>query len=56
LSEVTRADPVRHAHHLGEATSGPDEDVAALLEQCARDVLRRGDVMGAFVACCGPRT
>jgi DNA-binding CsgD family transcriptional regulator len=50
LSDVLRSDPVRRAHHLAEAAEGPDEQVAALLEESAQEVLRRGDAIGAFTA------
>jgi hypothetical protein len=50
LSDAVRGEPVRRAHHLAEAADGPDEEVAALLEQCAQEVLRRGDAVGAFAA------
>jgi DNA-binding CsgD family transcriptional regulator len=39
--------PEREAWHLAEATVGPDEQVADLLEQAAHRVLGRGDAMGA---------
>ena len=47
LAEVA-PDPVRRAHHLAEATEGPDEGIAAMLERSADEVLRRGDAAGAF--------
>ena len=40
-------EPERRAWHLAEATSGPDEEVAQLLEQAAQQTLRRGDAVGA---------
>ena len=42
--------PERRAWHLSEAAAGPDEPVAALLEQVAAQVLRRGDAVGAVSA------
>ena len=40
--------PERRVWHLAEATVGRDEEVAALLEQTARKVLRRGDAVAAI--------
>ncbi|MFD6530993.1 ATP-binding protein [Streptomyces sp. NPDC060184] len=40
----------RRAWHLGEAAVGPDETVAALLEEAGRHRLRRGDALGAVAA------
>jgi len=40
----------RRAWHLAEATSGPDEETASLLEQAADHILRRGDAVGAVAA------
>ncbi len=39
--------PERHAWHLAEATDGPNERVAALLQEVAHANLRRGDSVGA---------
>jgi DNA-binding CsgD family transcriptional regulator len=47
LAELFADQPDRHAWHLAEATIGPDEHIAALLEQTARRILARGDVLGA---------
>ncbi|MFF3503229.1 AAA family ATPase [Streptomyces sp. NPDC003247] len=50
LAAVLTDQPERRAHHLGEATTGPDENVAGLLEQAARLRLERGDALGAMAA------
>lgn len=42
------AEPERRVWHLAEATVGPDEGVAALLQGMARNKLRRGDAVGAI--------
>jgi DNA-binding CsgD family transcriptional regulator len=42
------ADPARHAWHLAEAATGPDEHVAALLQEVAHTNLFRGDAVGAI--------
>ena len=42
--------PERRAWHLAEASVGPNERVAALLEEAARAVLRRGDAVAAIDA------
>jgi hypothetical protein len=42
------AAPERRTWHLAEATVGHDEDVASLLEETARLVLRRGDAVAAI--------
>lgn len=50
LADVLADRPERRAWHLGEAASGPDEEVAALLEQGAHLRMRRGDALGAVTA------
>lgn len=50
LADVLTDQPERRAWHMGEAASGPDEAVAALLEQAARHRWRRGDALGAVAA------
>jgi len=50
LAKLWTDQPDRRAWHLGEATLEPDENVAALLEQTAHRILRRGDSVGAVTA------
>ncbi|MFF0478854.1 helix-turn-helix transcriptional regulator [Streptomyces sp. NPDC004284] len=50
LADVLESRPERRAWHLGEATVGPNEGVAALLEEAAHRRLRRGDALGAVAA------
>jgi len=50
LAEHLADQPERRAWHLSEAAAGPDEPVAALLEEVAAQVLRRGDALGAVSA------
>ncbi|MFC0508989.1 helix-turn-helix transcriptional regulator [Micromonospora costi] len=50
LARTLVGQPERSAWHLGEATVGPDERVAALLEQAAHRILRRGDAVGAIAS------
>ncbi len=50
LADVSADQPDRRAWHLAEAATGPDEQVAGLLQQVARQTLRRGDGTGAVAA------
>jgi DNA-binding CsgD family transcriptional regulator len=50
LAGLLAAEPDRRAWHLAEATIAPDEQVAALLEQAARRIVRRGDAAGSVTA------
>ncbi|MDQ0913682.1 DNA-binding CsgD family transcriptional regulator [Streptomyces canus] len=50
LAKALTSKPDRMAWHLAEATPDPDEQVAALLEDTAHRVRRRGDAVGAFNA------
>ncbi|MGO9976017.1 MAG: ATP-binding protein [Solirubrobacteraceae bacterium] len=47
LAELLPDHPDRRVWHLAQATVGPDEHVAALLEEAGHRVLRRGDGVGA---------
>jgi DNA-binding CsgD family transcriptional regulator len=47
LARNLAAEPERCAWHLAQATAGPDERVADLLEQTAQRIRRRGDATGA---------
>ncbi len=47
LAGLLADQPERRGHHLAEATSAPDEDVAAAVEDGAHRTLQRGDVVGA---------
>ncbi|WP_345430338.1 helix-turn-helix transcriptional regulator [Actinoallomurus vinaceus] len=48
LAERLADQPARHAWHLAEAAEGPDERVAALLQDVAHANLFRGDGVGAI--------
>ncbi len=50
LAALFAGQPDRRTWHLAEATHGPDERVAGLLEQTAHRVLQRGDATGAVAA------
>ena len=50
LAGLLADQPDRRAWHLAETAIGPDEHVAALLEQAAHRILRRGDAVGAVAA------
>jgi DNA-binding CsgD family transcriptional regulator len=50
LAELWRDRPDRRAWHLAKSATGPDEEVAGLLEQVAHCVLDRGDAVGAIAA------
>lgn len=47
LAEVFADQPERRGHHVAESAQAPDETVATLIEQGARGILQRGDVVGA---------
>jgi len=48
LAERHAGQPARRAWHLAEASTGPDENVAALLQQVAHADLFRGDSVSAI--------
>lgn len=48
LADVRADEPARRAWHLAEACTGPDETVAALLQEVAHSNLFRGDSVGAI--------
>ena len=50
LAGVRAEEPARQAWHLAEASVGPDERVAEMLEATARQMLGRGDPVGAVSA------
>jgi hypothetical protein len=50
LADQLADQPERRVWHLAEATVEPDEGVAALLEQVAYQILRRGDGVAAISA------
>jgi DNA-binding CsgD family transcriptional regulator len=50
LAEALADQPEHRAWHLAEATIGPDEQVAAALEEAARLARQRGDAVGCVAA------
>lgn len=48
LAERRKDEPQRRAWHLAEASEGPHEQVAALLQEVANTNLLRGDSVGAI--------
>jgi DNA-binding CsgD family transcriptional regulator len=50
LAGLLAGQPERRAWHLSEAAEGPDEVIAALLDEVAARILRRGDAVGAVSA------
>lgn len=48
LAERHADQPARQAWHLAEASAGPDENVAALLQQVAHADMNRGDSLNAI--------
>lgn len=50
LADALTDQPERRAWHLADATLGPDEPVARLLEHAAQRMLGRGDAVGAVTA------
>ena len=50
LAQALADHPERQAWHLAEATIDPDEEIAALVEKAASQVLRRGDAGQAVAA------
>ena len=50
LAGVRADEPQRQVWHLAEAAVGPDERVAEMLDATARQMLRRGDPVGAATA------
>nr|WSY48996.1 AAA family ATPase [Streptomyces sp. NBC_00886] len=50
LAEYRADRPERRAWHLARAAVEPTEEVASLLEEVARDTVRRGDAGGAIAA------
>ncbi len=50
LAALFAGQPDRRTWHLAEAATGPDEQVASLLDETAQRVLQRGDAVGSVAA------
>jgi DNA-binding CsgD family transcriptional regulator len=50
LADALAHDSARRAWHLGQASTGPDEDIARQLDEAAPEVFARGDARNAIAA------